>query len=255
MRHAVGNGLEPALVDGRHLVSIVGLRFGGGRLGRLPVPRFTQLNVRTYVEWEGRTAVFFLRSYATRRGPAGDPLRRAVPSRADPRPAGRRPCAVGRGGPRVPARRRPPSRASSAVTRPDSSKRAASRPSACERGPAELARRRARGAGAGGRPARARLRGRGPAVRLLRGRGLVLDRGPEQVGQSLCAVVEDPREPARHDDVHEPRASGPPGTRVADVVVAPPSRPERPGSGASAPSGRTGRRAGRRRTSAAGSSP
>jgi hypothetical protein len=71
VRHAVGNGLEPALVDGRHLVSVVGLRLGGGRLGRVPVPPFSQLNVRTYVEWEGAPAVFFLRSYVTAGGLPG----------------------------------------------------------------------------------------------------------------------------------------------------------------------------------------
>ena len=37
IRRAVGAGLRPAAVDGRHLVSVVALRFGAGRLGRLPV--------------------------------------------------------------------------------------------------------------------------------------------------------------------------------------------------------------------------
>lgn len=57
--------LEPATANGEHLVSIVALRFGGGRIGRLPVPPFSQVNVRTYVEHEGEEAVFFLRSYVT----------------------------------------------------------------------------------------------------------------------------------------------------------------------------------------------
>lgn len=68
---AVGPGLRPVAVDGRHLVSVVALRFGAGRLGVLPVPPFSQLNVRTYVERGGRTAVFFLRSYVTTGGLAG----------------------------------------------------------------------------------------------------------------------------------------------------------------------------------------
>jgi hypothetical protein len=52
-------GLEPAELDGRTLVSIGFIRYGGGRLGRLTVPPFRQLNVRVYVEWEGEPAVFF----------------------------------------------------------------------------------------------------------------------------------------------------------------------------------------------------
>jgi len=58
-------GLAPATVDGRHLASVVAVRFGAGRLGRLPSPPFTQLNVRTYVEDDGEAAVLFLRSYVT----------------------------------------------------------------------------------------------------------------------------------------------------------------------------------------------
>jgi hypothetical protein len=53
-------GLEPATVDGRHLVTIAGLRWDGGRLGLLPVPRFTQVNVRVYARHRGETAVVFL---------------------------------------------------------------------------------------------------------------------------------------------------------------------------------------------------
>lgn len=53
-------GLEPAAVDGRHLVTIAALRWDGGRLGVLPVPRFTQVNVRVYARHRGETAVVFL---------------------------------------------------------------------------------------------------------------------------------------------------------------------------------------------------
>ena len=68
---AVYPGLEPAVIDGEHLVSIVGIRFAGGRLGALPVPPFSQLNARTYVKGEAGTAVFFLRSYVTPAGLGG----------------------------------------------------------------------------------------------------------------------------------------------------------------------------------------
>lgn len=64
-------GLEPAPVDGQCLASVVAIRFGGGRLGRLPVPPFSQLNLRTYVEAEGEAAVLFLRSYVTPGGLPG----------------------------------------------------------------------------------------------------------------------------------------------------------------------------------------
>jgi hypothetical protein len=68
---AVYPGLEPVEVGGRHLVSLAALRFAGGRLGRVPVAPFAQLNVRTYVRHEGRPAVYFLRSYVTLGGLGG----------------------------------------------------------------------------------------------------------------------------------------------------------------------------------------
>jgi Uncharacterized conserved protein (COG2071) len=64
-------GLRPAPVDGQHLVTVAALRHAGGRLGRLPVPPFSQLNVRTYVEHEGETAVFFLMTRVTLPGMGG----------------------------------------------------------------------------------------------------------------------------------------------------------------------------------------
>ena len=64
-------GLEPAEVDGRTFVSIATMRFTGGRLGPLPVPPFSQLNVRAYVEHEGEPAVFFLSARVTWPGMGG----------------------------------------------------------------------------------------------------------------------------------------------------------------------------------------
>ena len=63
-------GLRPAAVDGRHLVTIAALRNTGGRLGRLPIAPFSQLNVRAYVEHEGELAVVFLLSRVTLPGMA-----------------------------------------------------------------------------------------------------------------------------------------------------------------------------------------
>ncbi|HXV56599.1 MAG TPA: DUF2071 domain-containing protein [Gaiellaceae bacterium] len=64
-------GLAPAEVDGRHLVTIAGLRTRGGRLGGLPAPPFSQLNVRAYVEHGDGTAVCFLALRVTLPGLAG----------------------------------------------------------------------------------------------------------------------------------------------------------------------------------------
>jgi uncharacterized protein DUF2071 len=65
------SGLEPATVDGRHLVSLVSFRVRGGRAGRIPVLPFSQLNVRTYVRWKGECAVFFLAQRVSAAGLAG----------------------------------------------------------------------------------------------------------------------------------------------------------------------------------------
>ena len=54
------SGLEPVEIDGRHLVSVAALRYAGGRVGRLPAPPYSQLNVRTYVIRRGDPAVFFV---------------------------------------------------------------------------------------------------------------------------------------------------------------------------------------------------
>lgn len=71
VRHVAPPGLEPAPVDGECLASVVAVRFGGGRLGRIPVLPFSQLNLRTYVEVDGEPAVLFLRSYVTPGGLPG----------------------------------------------------------------------------------------------------------------------------------------------------------------------------------------
>jgi hypothetical protein len=65
------SGLAPAEVAGRHLVSVVALRYGRGRLGLLPVPSFSQLNLRVYVTWRDEPAVFFLAARVTPPGLGG----------------------------------------------------------------------------------------------------------------------------------------------------------------------------------------
>lgn len=52
-------GLTPALVDGRHLVTIAALRWTRGRLGGLPLLPFSQLNVRAYARHGDEAGVFF----------------------------------------------------------------------------------------------------------------------------------------------------------------------------------------------------
>ena len=58
-------------MNGRHLVTIAALRWQSGRLGRLPVPPFSQLNVRVYVRHGEETAVFFLALRVTLLGMGG----------------------------------------------------------------------------------------------------------------------------------------------------------------------------------------
>jgi uncharacterized protein YqjF (DUF2071 family) len=64
-------GLEPATVDGRHLVTLAALRWEGARLGVLPVPRFSQVNVRVYARLGDATAVVFLAMRVTALGMGG----------------------------------------------------------------------------------------------------------------------------------------------------------------------------------------
>lgn len=63
--------LAPAEVDGRHLVSLAAFRSSGGRLGAVPVPPFSQLNVRAHTEHENEPAVVFLASRVTLPGMGG----------------------------------------------------------------------------------------------------------------------------------------------------------------------------------------
>jgi Uncharacterized conserved protein (COG2071) len=65
VRDVLPQGIEAAEVDGRLLVSLVAFHVEGGRLGRLPVLPFSQLNARTYVTCEGEPAVFFVASRVT----------------------------------------------------------------------------------------------------------------------------------------------------------------------------------------------
>jgi hypothetical protein len=71
IRSVLPAALEPAEVNGRLLVSIVAFHVRGGRLGRLPILPFTQLNVRTYVTWKEEPAVFFVGARVTTGGLAG----------------------------------------------------------------------------------------------------------------------------------------------------------------------------------------
>ena len=58
-------------MDGRHLVTLAALRWEGGRLGVLPIPRFSQVNVRVYARLGEETAVVFLALRVTTLGMGG----------------------------------------------------------------------------------------------------------------------------------------------------------------------------------------
>jgi hypothetical protein len=64
LARALPPGVGPTAVDGRYLVSLAALRVEAARLGPLPIPRFAQLEVATYVEREG-PAIFFLAGRVT----------------------------------------------------------------------------------------------------------------------------------------------------------------------------------------------
>jgi hypothetical protein len=65
------SGFQPAEVDGKHIVSIVTYRVENGRVGRLPVLAFSQLNVRVYTRLEQEPAVFFVSARVTPFGLGG----------------------------------------------------------------------------------------------------------------------------------------------------------------------------------------
>ena len=71
VRETLPGGLEPATVDGRHLVTLAALRWEGARLGGFPVPRFSQVNVRVYGRLGDATAVVFLALRVTTFGMGG----------------------------------------------------------------------------------------------------------------------------------------------------------------------------------------
>jgi Uncharacterized conserved protein (COG2071) len=71
LREVLPAGLEPTEMSGRLLVSVVAFHVQGGRLGRLPILPFAQLNVRTYVTWKEEPAVFFVGTRVTAGGFAG----------------------------------------------------------------------------------------------------------------------------------------------------------------------------------------
>jgi Uncharacterized conserved protein (COG2071) len=61
----LASGLEPNRIDGRHLVSLVGLGRVHARVGSVRLAPFSQINVRTYALLEGQPGVLFLRSWVT----------------------------------------------------------------------------------------------------------------------------------------------------------------------------------------------
>jgi hypothetical protein len=71
IRAALPDRMDPLELDGRFLVSLVGFHVTGGRLGKLPLLPFSQLNARTYVSWRDEPAVFFLGSRVTPGGLPG----------------------------------------------------------------------------------------------------------------------------------------------------------------------------------------
>jgi uncharacterized protein DUF2071 len=71
VRRALPAGLAPAAVEGKHLVTVAALRWESGRLGGLPIPPFSQLNVRVYARHGEETGVVFLAVRTTLPGLGG----------------------------------------------------------------------------------------------------------------------------------------------------------------------------------------
>ncbi len=93
VRNVLPGGVEPTEVDGSLLVSIVAFHVQGGRLGRVPILPFAQMNVRTYVSWKEEPAVFFLGTRVTMGG---------LPGRVLGAPYRQARLRVGKGGVRAP---------------------------------------------------------------------------------------------------------------------------------------------------------
>jgi uncharacterized protein YqjF (DUF2071 family) len=60
------DGLAPELADGRALLTLSIARTVGGRLGRIPVPRFAKLTLHTYVIGEAGPGLCFLDARVSR---------------------------------------------------------------------------------------------------------------------------------------------------------------------------------------------
>ena len=175
--HTLPAGLEPATVDGRHLVTLAALRWEGGRLGVLPIPRFSQVNVRVYARHGDETAVVFLALRVTTLGMGGAflgfPVRlaraRVREGRVD----------AGGFGVSLAYERRGPAEPSELGSHELGIFEAAGvRAFRVRRGEASWERGEAVGPGQGRAAARARLRGRRPAGDPLRRAHLVRGRAP-----------------------------------------------------------------------------
>ena len=69
VKRSLPAGFEPLALDGRGLVSLVGFRAREVKLGAIPAPPYSGINLRTYVrDRDGRPAVFILQSRVTPTG-------------------------------------------------------------------------------------------------------------------------------------------------------------------------------------------
>jgi Uncharacterized conserved protein (COG2071) len=68
VENAVPRGLEVLPTDGSFVVTLAAFHVEGGRVGRFPVPPYTQVNVRTPVAWNDEAAVFFVAARVTAGG-------------------------------------------------------------------------------------------------------------------------------------------------------------------------------------------
>jgi uncharacterized protein YqjF (DUF2071 family) len=63
--------VEATPAEDRFRIGLAAFQVEGGRVGRLPVPAYAQLNVRTDVTWKSEPAVFFVASRVTAGGLPG----------------------------------------------------------------------------------------------------------------------------------------------------------------------------------------